>query len=186
VSVGPVSGAQVGLFNYADDSDASVGLVSVVRHGRTSVEAWGTESGLAFAGVRHGSRLVHNVYGVGAELGGENLWGFVVGLGVRVPLAHWLTLDVDALDYTLQPGTPFERQRQLAVLQPTFGVALTPALDRLVAPTFNVLVTQEMGTTFSPLWDTFRLDNGGSTLVRAWPGLTVGLRLRIADERSAP
>ena len=83
VATGEVRGTQVGVVNYAEVSDYPVGVVSVVRRGRTSVDGWVTESGIGMAGVRHGGRVIHNVYGVGYRAGSPSGWSFALGLGAR-------------------------------------------------------------------------------------------------------
>ncbi len=179
VAAGRVSGAQVGVINYADDSDASIGLVSIVRHGRTDLEAWGTESGLVVAGVRHGGAIVHNVYGVGLQLGGENLWAMVVGLGVHFSLASWLNLDVDVLEQWLHKDFRFAENLQLATLQGAFGVPLGRTFEVLVAPTFNVLTGAVQGTGLAPPWATFDFHEGSQNFVHGWIGVSAGLRVNL-------
>jgi hypothetical protein len=179
VATGRVKGTQIGVVNYADAADAPIGLVSVVRHGRTDIQAWGTESGLALAGVRHGTSVLHNVYGAGIELGGEREWALVLGLGLHGSLARWLGLDVDLLQTWLQKRTPGTGNVELSTLQAAFGIPLGAIAEVMVAPTFNVLYGDDRGTGVAPPWSTFDLSNGGSSFVRGWPGLSGGLRLRL-------
>jgi hypothetical protein len=179
VAAGRVKGTQIGLANYADDSDASIGLVSVVRRGRTDLEAWGTESGLAMAGVRHGSALLHNVYGAGVQLGGEHEWAIALGLGVNAPLARWLSLDVDLLQTWIQKRAPFTNDVELSTLEAAFGVPVGGVAEVLVAPTFNILHGEDRGTGLAPPWRTFDFFDGSTSFVHGWVGLTGGLRLRL-------
>jgi hypothetical protein len=176
VAIGPVKGTQIGVVNYADDGDA-IGLVSVHRRGRTSLDTWGTEAGLVMAGVRHGGHYVHNLFGAGRDLGGSDAWALAVGLGVRLPLATRLHLDVDAIHYFLKPPS---LDTQLSVIQATAGYAITPALGVFAGPTFNTLVSSEPpGATLGPAWSTTRLDSGGAESVHIWPGATVGVRATL-------
>jgi hypothetical protein len=179
IATGRVQGTQVGLVNYADDSDASIGLVSVVRHGHTDVEAWGTESGLAIAGLRHGSALLHNVYGAGVQLGGQREWALVFGLGVHASLAPWMGLDVDLLQTWMQKRAPFTNDVELSTIQAAFGIPIAGVVEVLVAPTFNVLHGADRGTGLAPPWPTFDFFDGSTSFVHGWVGISAGLRLRL-------
>jgi hypothetical protein len=179
VATGRVRGTQIGLVNYADESDASIGLVSVVRHGRTDVEAWGTESGLAIAGLRHGSTVLHNVYGAGVQLGGQREWALVFGLGVHASLAPWIGLDIDLLQTWVQKRTPFTDDVELSTIQAALGIPFAGVAEVLVAPTFNVLYGTDRGTGLAPPWPTFDFFDGSTSFVHGWVGISAGLRLRL-------
>jgi hypothetical protein len=179
VTGGSVDGAQVGVVNYADVSDYPVGVVSVVRHGRTSVDGWATETGIGMVGVRHGGRVMHNVYGVGYRVGEIAGWSFALGLGGRVDLAPKLHLDVEATAYWIQRGQPFDQDAQIASLGASLGYALTPVFGLFAAPTLNVLFTSDKELAgVAPGWATTLYDDPTVT-VRAWPGATLGLRASL-------
>jgi hypothetical protein len=179
IATGQVHGTQVGVVNYADVSDYPVGVVSVVRHGRTSVDGWITEAGIGMVGARHGGRVLHNVYGVGYRLGSPAGWSFALGLGARAELAPKLHLDVEATAYWVQRGQPFDQDAQIASLGASFGYALTPVFGLFAAPTLNVLVTADKELAgIAPGWAT-TLHEDTSITVRAWPGATLGLRASL-------
>jgi hypothetical protein len=179
IAAGRVNGTQIGLVNYADDSDASIGLLSFVRHGRTDLEAWGTESGLALGGVRHGHGVLHNIYGAGLQLGGKKEWALALGLGFHAPLSRWLTLDIDLIETWLQKGAPYTGQVQLATVQGALAVPLGRVVEVFAAPTFNVLVGDDRGTGLAPPWPTFDFYDGQPNFVRGWIGLSGGLRVKL-------
>src|SRR6185503_11566604 len=173
VATGEVRGTQVGVVNYADVSDYPVGVVSIVRHGRTSADGWVTESGFGMAGVRHGGRVIHNVYGVGFHGFAPTAWSFALGLGVRAELAPKLHVDFETIGYWLQRGQPFSDDAQIGSIGASFGYAVSPVFGVFAAPTFNVLVTpnKEMAEV-GPPWGTVLYESDTAT-VRAWPGATL-------------
>jgi hypothetical protein len=175
VTRGKVKGLQIGAVNYADDSDASIGAVTVLRHGRTSLETWGTEAGLAMFGVRHGGRLVHNVYGAGYHLAGGGAWAMALGIGLRVPLGSRLRLDLDVMSYAIQRGKPFVDAVQLSAFQPWLGFALDEHVDLFAGPSFDVAVARSGSPDLSPPWGTIRFSDD----VHAWPGAALGVRANL-------
>ncbi|HMI86750.1 MAG TPA: hypothetical protein VK550_21805 [Polyangiaceae bacterium] len=180
VATGEVRGAQVGVVNYADVSDYPIGVVSVVRHGRTSADGWVTESGIGMVGVRHGGRVIHNVYGVGYRAGSTTAWSFALGLGVRAELAPKLHVDFEAIAYWLQRGQPFSEDAQVSSLGASFGYALTPVFGIFAAPTLNVLVTPDKElSNVGPPWSTSLLYEDTTVTVRAWPGGALGVRASL-------
>jgi hypothetical protein len=180
VATGEVRGTQVGVFNYADVSDYPVGVVSVVRRGRTSVDGWVTESGIGMAGVRHGGRVIHNVYGVGYRAGSASGWSFALGIGARLELSQKAHIDFETIAYWVQRNAPFVEDAQIASAGASFGYALTPVFGLFAAPTFNVLVTPDKELAgVGPIWGSTLLHESDTVTVRAWPGATLGLRAAL-------
>ena len=180
IASGEVRGTQVGVVNYADVSDYPVGVVSIVRHGRTSADGWVTESGFAMAGVRHGGRVIHNVYGAGYHGFGTAAWSFALGLGVRAELAPKLHVDFETIAYWLQRDVPFSQDAQVASIGASFGYAITPVFGVFAAPTFNVLVSPDKELSdVGPPWGSTLLYESDTVTVRAWPGATLGLRASL-------
>jgi hypothetical protein len=176
---GDVRGVQIGAINYADRAAAPIGAVSIVRHGRTNIEAWGTESGMTTATVRHGGSIVHNLYGVGYRLGKDAWWSLVLGIGVHVPIVPRLDVDIDVVYQALQKDRPFSSETYLTSFQPTLSYTVASPIALFAAPTFNVLVSNEGEPTFEPPWGSFRLDSSGPQVVHGWPGVTLGVRAEL-------
>jgi len=108
---------QIGVVNVSDQPDVvAIGVVTIVRHGRTDLEATGDTGGAGAILLRHGGRRWHNVYGVGglraedaaaadSTLGvGDDVWMYGLGMGPT-----WrrdaLTIDVDAIAWQVNHGT---------------------------------------------------------------------------------
>jgi len=180
VATGEVRGTQVGVFNYADVSDYPVGVVSVVRRGRTSIDGWVTEAGIGMAGVRHGGRVIHNVYGVGYRAGTPSTWSFALGLGARLELSPKAHIDFETIAYWLQRNQPFVEDAQIASAGASFGYALTPVFGIFAAPTFNVLVTPDKEfSQVGAFWGSTLLYESDTVTVRSWPGASLGIRAAL-------
>ncbi len=181
IAGGRVSKTQVGIFNYADDVDAPVGIFSVVRRGRTSIEAWGTADGIASVGFRHGGRHVHNVIGLDLPLGVEDTsWGYTFGIGVRFPFTERLHLDLDLLFTTLanESGHPYDDgapQKYRLVFD--FGYVLGDGFGIFGGPSIDV-ARVENAQLSSPPWGSISL-HGGKHPVHITPGLTFGARYDV-------
>lgn len=175
---GRVSTTQIGVFNYAEEADAPIGILSIVRRGRTSIELSGSADGIASFGVRHGGRYLHNVVGVDLPLGVENSsWGYTFGLGGRIPMSERLHLDIDLLVTSLANG----KGHPHADDSPTkyrilfdLGYALGEGFGIFGGPSVD-LVRVEGGSLPKAPWGTSSLHEG-THRVHIAPGLTLGVR----------
>ena len=181
VNTGSVA-AQVGVFNYADSSDASVGVVSIVRRGRTSVDLSGAiESGVLMAGITHGGKYVHNVYGVGLRTDeqGQRL-ALQYGIGVRVYSGRWLRVDVDAISTHLFRDDGKTSQLAGGRIPVTFMIAR--GFGAFIAPSYQVMITDDPAENPTPLFGR-TVHEGGShpndTRVIGYNGLTLGIRYQF-------
>jgi hypothetical protein len=180
VSTAKVRGVQLGLVNYANDSDAAIGLVSIVKNGRTDAEGWVTESGLSMVGVRHGGKVVHNVFGAGYRVGVDGVFALALGIGARAHLGERLVLDLDFLDHSFSAprGSPGSATRHLLALQAGFAYDLSRRVALVAAPSLDLLVSQDPNLSVTPVWGSVALAKG-DTRVNAWPGLSLGARVNL-------
>jgi hypothetical protein len=184
VTSGVVHGAQLGLVNIAEDADAAVGLVSVMYRGRTHLDVWGTDAGLAMVGIRHGSRLVHNIYGVGATARDERLvLAGSLGIGVSWLQRGPVFLDLDAIGYFLstqkQGSSSAIQTASILQLRAPIGIQLTTGIALFLSPAINVSIAEGAD---NPLADPSLLPSSRPTKadaklsVHVWPGFSAGLR----------
>jgi hypothetical protein len=179
IANGGVAGPQIGVFNYAEDSDYPVGVVSIVRHGRTSADGWITEAGTGMVGVRHGGRVLYNVYGVGYNAFEPNTWALALGLGGRVDVAERLHLNFEAIAYWMQQNAPFQQDAQVSSLGGNIAYDFTPVFGVFGGPTFNVLVTPHKELTgIAPSWST-NIHESDTITIRGWPGAALGIRATL-------
>jgi hypothetical protein len=183
VGAGRVHGAMLGLVNVAEDADAAIGLVNVLWRGRTHLDVWGTDAGLAVLGIEHGSTHVHNITGLGLTFRDDRtVVAPTYGVGVRVVQNTRLFVDVDALGYglfvydTAQSKFDFAGIVQLRV---PVSLRLTREIALFVAPALNVsLAATEDNLLVDPaLYGSARLtDPGADITMRMWPGFSIGAR----------
>ena len=177
ISAGPVRGAQIGVFNYADRSPVSIGVLSIQRHGRTSIDALGAvDTGTLTLGLTHGGKYVHNSYGVGLRTGkyGQHLVT-TLGLGVRVVSNARLRVDIDAISSQLISNHMGSKSTGTAGVRVPFTVMLLRGFGVVAAPTYQVMISNDPDQHTQSIVGDTKL-HSGSTRVLGYPGLTVGLR----------
>lgn len=184
ISAGNVRGAQVGVFNYTERSTVSLGVFSVVRRGRTSIDAsYAIDNGMFMVGVSHGGKLVHNLLGVGARTGKEGtrlatLWG----LGFRVLSTERLRLDLDLTHVSLLHQRWRTYNTDIAGVRAPLTVMLARGLGVMVAPSFNVMITNDRTDVPQSIFPETTLHRDQAErrkddrIVYGYPGVTVGLR----------
>lgn len=179
IATGPVHGLQLGVINIAPEADASLGLLNVLWRGRTTIDAWiMAERGLAFLGVEHGGRVIHNIYGVGLRSGTRGAgWAVTLGVGARIHAGPRFTLDLDALWSSLQGGGLTDPATQLPSLRLLGGARLGRSLTVLAGLGYSVLVTRDAAEAARLHLAGTRFTHSGGVQVVGYPGLTLGLRV---------
>jgi hypothetical protein len=179
-----VRGAMVGLVNVAEDAGAAVGLVNVIWKGRAQLDVWGTDAGIAMVGATQGARVTHNIYGVGVRPMGDNpAFTAALGLGVRVFSSSFLTIDIDALSYSLMRKKPdVSRVDFASIHQLRVPISLAPVKGVwfFIAPSLSVSMAERDSHLFQEKFALFgskrvSSDNADVT-IRIWPGASVGAR----------
>ncbi len=171
-------GVQIGLVNVARDSEVSIGLFNFVTNGPTHFDAFGTESGLLAATVVHGSRRIHNVYGIGGRVGPAGTRGAVVlGIGGRLVSTDGFDLELDAIQWGMRRdfvGT--NRWSLLSQVRLLAAVRVVDGISILAGPAWNVLSTNDPEEkTQAPLGSVL-LEHNSEWTTRGWPGVVLGLR----------
>lgn len=178
VSEGYVDGVQLGLFNYAGRSRASIGLLSIVRNGRTSIDALvSVENATMMAGITHGSQYVHNSYAVGVRTKGDTSRAIVsYALGVRPFSSSFLRVDIDAFSQLYLSTDMANRNTSVSGLRVPVTAMLVRGFGVVVAPSYQVLVTDEPNVFTKSAFGDTRLHENSDRRVMGYPGLTLGLR----------
>lgn len=184
-----VRGLQLAPFNIADSvAGASIGILSLVRHGYHRAEVWTSDALPVNAALKlGGSRKFYNILAVGVQPGSSSFrWGFGYGVGSELELSRHLTLSIDAL--STQVNEKKSRTQELNLLnqlRPLFGWRLSPGgrTTLLLGPTLNVMVSRyrepeqlgygsRLGGKHLELFN----ETHGRTNTRAWLGAQAGLR----------
>jgi len=177
VASGNVRGMQLGLVNVADRSAFSLGLLNVIRHGRTHLDLWALESGIVMLGLKHGSDYMHNMYGAGIHVGAGNVDPtFSLGVGGRIPISNRFYADIDVLGYSLHKAPSLAVRTVMVQARTVIGVRLAPRFAVYAGPTYSVAVAPiAEDSVLSPYGSTV-LGYQGEAPIRGWLGGVLGIQ----------
>jgi hypothetical protein len=178
-------GLQLGVINYADgdpDDGISLGVISIVRHGITEVDASAESYGGVAATLRHGRRRFYNLYGAATTFNkGKTAQMYGLGFGSRIARGSLagvpVDVDLDAMAWGVHGDAvtgdhPLLSRARLA-LGARFGWI---TVFGGVAANGFVGDQGEHGDVFEPVLD--RSFVHGDTTVRLWPSLFAGVRIQ--------
>jgi hypothetical protein len=180
ITTGRVEGVQFGVVNYAEDADAPIGILSIVKNGQHHLDIWGSDAVPVAMAARIGGRYVYNLFALGVNpVGDETKWMFGLGIGGHIPLmGETVFLDIDALGWHVNEGhdewtTDLNVLSQLRV---TAGYRFAERFAIFGGVTANVLTSRvsdgsdwRLGSVLSETHDDIRIE--------AWPGFLLGLRI---------
>jgi len=174
-----VRGLQLGFVNVASESDASVGAVSIVTHGRTNIDAFMGTDGVIGAALLHGSRYVHNYYGaVVSPLGKESVAsGPMIGIGFHAFQNSRFFVDIDALGAVLFTQSNPREPQTLWQVRAVLGLRLTPGAALYAGWTYDVLrVPTGQAPNVAIASDVAQVTSTGGGQLHLFPGLVGGVR----------
>ena len=187
VNAGAVRGVQIGVLNYAESSPASIGMFSIVRRGRTSLDAMtSVESGLTLFGITHGGKHVHNVLGLGTRDGRSDIGSrdggndtvrlaVMYGLGVRALSTERVRLDVDALAVRLFRKDAYRDNTVIPTLRVAFTYVVWRSLGVTLAPSYQLMITDDPEEKTQSIWGE-SVFKRGKRRIYGFPGVGVGVR----------
>jgi hypothetical protein len=175
-----VSGAQFGIVNVARKTDASIGIVSVVKEGRTTIHGFGGTDGVLTVAVQHGSRFVHNYYGGAVSLASKEGFtlGPTLGIGFHAYEGPRAFVDIDAIAQLLFSTTVGGDMQTLWQGRAVVGLRLTPGFALYAGPSFDALMVpsgQAPRAFDGGIW-TKTVATGGGSRLHLSPGLIFGAR----------
>lgn len=182
VTGGKVHGLQAGVVNVMNRGGIGLGVVNVVRDGRSSFTVAGGDLALAALEFKHGGDYWHTIYRAGTGGDGKGTYDFGMGFGGHFPIFDRFYLDTDLLSHYVKDSVlGFSKQhRTLAEARLLAGVKLLPWLSLNAGVSFNVLV-QEGNENLDRYarFTSWSLHDGGKTgnSVMAWPGFMAGIRI---------
>jgi len=199
-----VRGTQIGVVDIATEGDAAapIGLVTFVRQGIHEIELTTNEALTPVLSGVLGTRHFYTRLGIGRLAapssipGGRSVtpgsvddrrsWFWQWGLGGRINLTDRWFFDVEALVQQLSSATDqwdgltFGSDNKDALLTSArllVGFRLAPPVTVVLGPSYNVGVGWHGAdpVTGPESWQSVHRD--GSTTVRTYPGLTLGIRI---------
>ena len=199
-----VRGTQIGLVDIATEGDAAapIGLITFVREGIHELELTTNEALTPVLSGVLGTRHFYTRLGIGRLAapssipGGRNVtpgsvddrrsWFWQWGLGGRIRLTDRWFFDVEGLVQQLSSATDQwngltfgsdNKDALLASARLLIGFRLAPPVTVVLGPSYNVGVGWNGSdpVTGPEAWQSVHRD--GSTTVRTYPGLTLGIRI---------
>jgi hypothetical protein len=170
-------GVQIGVVNVTGDGDDAypIGLINYAKNGRVAVDAWVESSQLSGVALRHGTRHIHNVWGVAYSPDHDHLLAGA-GLGYHTDIASGITLDIDAMNWWTNVWNG--ETGQLNQLRATVALPVGP-VDLFAGAAANVYISddEDESQNFHPVWARNYMSDSGTRVV-TWPTAFVGVRLR--------
>jgi len=171
-------GVQLGVVNVSDDGDESIpiGIINYARNGQLGAEAWADTNRLSAVAVRHGTKYVHNLWGVAWSPDHDHVL-VGAGLGAHLPLAGTRAgFDIDAMAWATDvwDGDTGQLSQLRASVAIPFG-----NVEVFGGAAANLYVTDEMdeSASFHPVAERRTTTDGGTTIV-GWPSVFAGVRLK--------
>ena len=180
ISRGNLDGVQLGLLNISDDATFALGLVNVVREGRTHIEVSGTAEGFGFSMLKHGGEHWHYLYSVGGRpFGDEPVYSLGLGLGGHLKPSERLFLDIEGLVHYLSDGDHGDDGTEvLSQARLMLGIQVFKRLALVGGVTYNVLSAYNDDSSYAQAGEVTLADTSGvGWRVTGWPSVTLGVQI---------
>ncbi len=180
---GSFDGVQLGLVNISDDADFALGLLNIVRNGRTHLEVTANSEGFVQVAAKHGGAHWHYLYSVLArpfsEGDNDAVYGFGLGMGARITPSERLFVDLDVLGHWMSDGDvgnagteTLAQGRVLVGFQVFDRVALVAGLS------YNVVSAYRDPSSYGTFGETVLHDDEfGDWTVRGFPSVSLGVQI---------
>ncbi|HEX2659305.1 MAG TPA: caspase family protein [Polyangia bacterium] len=191
-----VRGLQLGVVNVASDAEsaASIGLVTFVRNGIHELELSTNESLTPVLSGVLGSKYVFTRLGVGLQARPSNIPGARTvepgspedrqrvflqwGVGGRIPVRDRLFVDVEGIATTHMQFTSNDEDPSLLTgLRVLGGYRVAPHLTLVFGPSYNVGIGWSGRDPVTSTGVLESVHHSGTTTIRMYPGLILGLRV---------
>jgi hypothetical protein len=172
-----VRGAQLGVINVATESDASYGVLSIIRHGTHSFETWASDITPWSAALKLGGSRIYAVLGGGLGFYGEGRWSTVAGIGAHLHRGERFYLDLDLLHNELHVAQDDATRAQVEEARVELGFRVAEAFALFVTPGLHFGTNgyyHESSSQLSALEHTWQ---SGSHTYRLGPSIGIGLRV---------
>ncbi|MCA9577925.1 MAG: hypothetical protein H6726_25720 [Sandaracinaceae bacterium] len=183
VASGTVHGVQVGLVNYSEDVDFALGLLNIVRNGRTHLELTGSSDGFFALSLKHGGRHFHYIYsGLTRPDGADDtLFGAGMGIGARATLGERVFLDLDTLGYALRSRTELTDTNgsvdAMMVARVMLGIRLFSRLSLVAGASYSGLWSRAPAPDYGLFGTRHHDELLEGRHLSSWPSILVGLQV---------
>jgi hypothetical protein len=183
VTRGEAKGVQLGLINYADEADASIGVIPVTKQGGVWFDLWTSDTQLIHAAVKFRARKTYSFLTVGLHpIGFDDARSFSAGFGFGGPLV-WrerFSIELDNAVSAVNAGFRISREpylldtlRLVIAWRPARHFAIWGALTGNALFDMQLSEDQEFRPGYK--WATRVGDpNMTGVGVKIWPGFAAG------------
>ena len=184
IHTGKINGLQLGVINYADEIQAPIGVLSIVRKGLLSGDFWASDASVISGGLRLGGSYVYNMFVAGLQATPKATTScFGWGIGGHAPLAPGWSLDIDAIGYRYNHIDDFFKDAYLVRARLLVRWNVLEHMTVFVGPALNVVINRadrlrsddilNIPTYGDTSWES---DSGAHTWEMSWgPGLVAGV-----------
>lgn len=187
VAAGRVRGLQIGLINFAEEADVSLGVLGMTREGGAHAQLALTDVAAPELSLRLDAKYNYSfVRAALAPYGAGRAYLLGAGLGAKVPLVAALWLDVELGFHLVQPWAGWVRGMRdtLSQLRLLARYELHKHFSLFAGPTLSVRFQRSSRDPLAPalglaqhaLIDETKAD-GSVTRLLLWPGFALGIRL---------
>ncbi len=150
-----------------------IGLVSIVKDGFTHGFSWYDESGFVNAGVRHGTKNIYNIYGVGLDTS-YKYFKVTWGLGGHIDFKNlYMNIDGTISSIGLTTPSPTNFCGMLSSIRIAAGYPIYEHLSLIAGISFNYMANYGRQNTINPITGyKFPMGNDKNQF---WPGFFAGL-----------
>lgn len=188
------AGVQIGVFNVADTSRVSIGVLSFIKDGYRSLELSGEEMLHANLNFRLGMRTFYNILHVSSTYDASS-WAFGYGVGTSFSIpgrGNYVQLELlsrhvsedESWTDELNLHNQFNIIWDLRIGE-KMSVAFGPTINAFVSKRY-VEDTNQYGSQLPPytiLNETFNNHNNGPVNVKGWIGFHLGIRYNMTGSR---
>ena len=180
VTTGRVRGVQLGVVNYAEDVDAPIGILSIVKNGQHHVDVWGSDAVPVAVAAHIGGKYVYNLFAAGTNpVGDRTKWLLGLGIGGHIPLTEddaWF-MDLDLLTWHINEGSHWTNDLHLLNQARVMGgYRFAPRFAVFGGVSANVLTSRVSDGADWRLGAIDSWEHNGTRMV-AWPGFLLGVRI---------
>lgn len=175
VATGRVHGFQLGVINYAEEADVSIGLLTLTKKGGIHPSLWTSDVAAIHIGLFMPARFSYSFITAAVHpTGAGAAWMYGLGGGARIPLPLSAYLNLDGCISGVQYGfTELTAPSLLFTTRVLFGWQFAQHFALYAGPTFNALIGRpETPPEARPGYTDFAYKAPGGKL---WPGFAAGL-----------
>jgi hypothetical protein len=176
-----LAGTQLGVFNFADtiSKGIPIGIFSFVRHGKHSLEIFGSETFQSNIAFKTGVKRFYNILYAGYQFRPNSFrWSYGYGIGTEITMGKKWYANIDALAMHVNENEEHTNTLNLNTrIQTSLGYKLSDNVAVFIGPNINLLISDYQNSDGSystlPKW---KIGKTGPYNDQLYWGITAGMR----------